>query len=678
MRSLLTGLLFGGLFLIVVETIWTLATGLHQNVHLDAPFYLASMAAMTMGLWLLHALPAVGLFKALERWFSDPRPILIGAAALLGFSMQRTLMGGDGISAHPHYLWIQIGFGLAFPAIFATATWLILVRRFNIWLRRGLTAMGIIGCGVFNALVLTEYQPFHGHLAAFYAALFVGLLAPLWKRPWPRRLAVVVALMASMATLYVATDQERARTHTQRFSHIPASMAQGLPLGGLLQVQPEPLFEVGEADPEVARAIYDEHFHEPQRFEAGERRGEHVLFIVLEAMRADYWDDPHLARHFDGWKDQGVHFPESIANYPATPLAYGAMFTAQPPSVVAQTPYWSEDRLFDPLVDEFDHLFLSRPDISWFEHTAITDFFLPRDHPVNAHETGADGLEFLRDEIADVDDSERFFGWIHLYEPHHPYEEQEPWIDDVDPDLHDDHRAYRSEIAYTDDHLGRFMDWFYDQPFADDTLVVLVADHGQAMGEEIMGEPYWGHHVHVHNVITDIPMYVSGPQLPADHREEVAIPMQLDVMPTLYDYLGLALPQAMMPQGNSIYHLLDERPTRPLVTEAFSIRGGPFFEFVASAQQGDDVRQLRREFHRISTDGQRYSPKIGIQYGDHKLIYDRLLQRAWLYNIADDPREQRDLFDDEPETAQKMTELLRDWTLMQGEVVRSMDELLLD
>ncbi len=671
-RSVLAALFFAGLFLLVVEVIWTFATGLYQNVHVSPPFYLASLAAITTAVWLLHVLPAWGLYELGRRFVSRGELVLIGGAAMLGVLAQNTLIQGDGIGAHPLFGAIRVGFLIVFPLVFAAFTWLVVSPRFSKIQRLVTAAVGLVAGLAFNLFVLVEYQAFHGYLAAYNAALVLVLTRPVWERPKFWKSAAAMAVIVAVAAIVAIPQQDTARTHVQRFSHLPASLSAGLPLGEVLRVEPEDIFAFDKATSEELQEYYETFFGDESKFEEGEPRGENVLLIVLESVRADYWDDPELTPEFHQWKQQGTYFPRAVGQYPATPLAYGAMFAGQPPSVVAQTPAWGQNRLFDGIDDRFDHVFLSRPDISWFEHTAITDFFVPRDHPVNAHDTGPDGLSYLREEISSVDEGENFFSWVHLYEPHSPYEAREPWVEGRD----DRRSSYRSEIAYTDKHLGEFMDWFFDQPAAEDTLVVLIADHGQAMGEEIMGESFWGHHVHVQNVISHIPMFVAGPGLPQDSRKDDLGVMQLDVMPTIYDFTGAALPEAFMPQGNSVYYLLENRPERPLVTEAFSIRGGPFFDFVANTQQSDeDLRELRREFHRISTRGQRYSPKIGIQQGDYKLIYDRLLQRSWLYNIAEDPGEEYDLYTEKPEVAEKMKERLQYWNLLQGEVVRRLDEL---
>ncbi|MFW6053527.1 MAG: sulfatase-like hydrolase/transferase, partial [Persicimonas sp.] len=400
--------------------------------------------------------------------------------------------------------------------------------------------------------------------------------------------------------------------------------------------------------------------------------GENVLLIVLESTRADYWAEPELAPNFHRWKERGLYFPRAVAQYPATPLAYGAMFASQPPTVLAQSPYWSDNRLFDYARPKFDDLILTRPKNRWFDHNAITDFFMPSDIAPYGHKDGQDGLEYARGRLEMLDDDESFFGWVHLYEPHAPY--------DARPDFaHGGGKraAYRSEIAWLDDRLGSFMDWFYDSRWAEDTMVIVVGDHGEGMGDEVFGEPFWGHHVHVHEVVNRVPLFVSGPSLPEGAEEDEVQVSQLDVMPTIFDFVGLDMPRQSLAQGSSVYGLIDERPTRPIVTEAFSIRGTKFFNFVERAA-GGDRDEIAEAFHKISTEGSRYAPKIALQYGPHKLVYDRMLRRYWLYDTERDPMEKNDLSEERPELLETMKARLDDWALAQNWAIDQLNERLVD
>ena len=69
---------------------------------------------------------------------------------------------------------------------------------------------------------------------------------------------------------------------------------------------------------------------------------------------------------------------------------------------------------------------------------------------------------------------ERFFCWVHLYDPHAAYEPPEGFRDFAHP--------YDGEVAYSDSLVGRLLGWLESEGLAEDTVVVLVSDHGEALG----------------------------------------------------------------------------------------------------------------------------------------------------------------------------------------------------
>ena len=76
--------------------------------------------------------------------------------------------------------------------------------------------------------------------------------------------------------------------------------------------------------------------------------------------------------------------------------------------------------------------------------------------------------------------SRPFFAWVHLYDAHTPYEAPEPFQSRF-PRTSDG--AYDAEIASVDAQVGRLLDALRADGRLDDTLVVVVADHGEMLGE---------------------------------------------------------------------------------------------------------------------------------------------------------------------------------------------------
>jgi len=137
-----------------------------------------------------------------------------------------------------------------------------------------------------------------------------------------------------------------------------------------------------------------------------------------------------------------------------------------------------------------------------------------------------------------------FFAWVHLYDPHTPYEAPEPFRSRFPATQVG---AYDAEVAVADSQLGRLLDTLELQGRLDETLVVVTGDHGEMLGEH--GEATHG--FFIYDAATHIPVIVAGPGVPA--RE---VPDQIrivDLMPTALELLGRAVPSTV--QGASLMPL---------------------------------------------------------------------------------------------------------------------------
>jgi choline-sulfatase len=148
-------------------------------------------------------------------------------------------------------------------------------------------------------------------------------------------------------------------------------------------------------------------------------------------------------------------------------------------------------------------------------------------------------LEWLR-----AEPNRPFFAWVHLYDAHTPYDAPEPFRSRF-PRTRDG--AYDAEIANDDAQVGRLLEALRADGRLDDTLVIVVADHGEMLGEH--GE--LTHGFFVYEGATHIPLIVSGPGVPAAVvSDQVRI---VDVMPTALALLGIPVPTQV--QGTNLMPL---------------------------------------------------------------------------------------------------------------------------
>jgi tetratricopeptide (TPR) repeat protein len=136
----------------------------------------------------------------------------------------------------------------------------------------------------------------------------------------------------------------------------------------------------------------------------------------------------------------------------------------------------------------------------------------------------------------------RFFAWIHLYDPHTPYEPPEPFASRYP------RAPYLGEIAYTDQVVGRLVEWLKRSGSWQSTLLVLLADHGESLGEH--GEST--HTFFVYDATQHVPLLVRTPW--GDRGRSAAQVSTADLAPTVLDLLGLAPLEGV--EGRSLARLV--------------------------------------------------------------------------------------------------------------------------
>lgn len=141
-----------------------------------------------------------------------------------------------------------------------------------------------------------------------------------------------------------------------------------------------------------------------------------------------------------------------------------------------------------------------------------------------------------------------WFLWVHLFDAHHPYDPPAPYAERFP------RSPYQAEVAYVDAQVGRVVAALGDRADLDRTWIVVVADHGEGLGEH--GEDTHG--VLLYDPTTRVPMVVRSPSRTPG---VVATPTSLvDLAPTLLDLAGL--PTEGM-DGRSLAPVLRGEPAPP-------------------------------------------------------------------------------------------------------------------
>jgi arylsulfatase A-like enzyme/cytochrome c-type biogenesis protein CcmH/NrfG len=146
--------------------------------------------------------------------------------------------------------------------------------------------------------------------------------------------------------------------------------------------------------------------------------------------------------------------------------------------------------------------------------------------------SGAVTEELLEKWIGEQPQDKPVFAFLHLYEPHSPYEPPEPFKSRYA------HRPYDGEIAAADAIVGRFLGFLKSKQIYDKAIVVFLSDHGEGLGDHGEDE----HGIFLYREALRVPLFVK---LPGGARagERIGSPVGLvDVFPTLAALLGEKVP----------------------------------------------------------------------------------------------------------------------------------------
>lgn len=123
-----------------------------------------------------------------------------------------------------------------------------------------------------------------------------------------------------------------------------------------------------------------------------------------------------------------------------------------------------------------------------------------------------------------------FFLWLHLYDPHSPYDPPEPFHSEYSGHLYD------GEVAYADHELGALITWLKQNHVYDSSVIVMLSDHGESLGEH--GEDQHG--FFVYNATVHVPLIVKPPAGSGISARRKSEPVEtVAVAPTLLELASL-------------------------------------------------------------------------------------------------------------------------------------------
>ena len=353
-----------------------------------------------------------------------------------------------------------------------------------------------------------------------------------------------------------------------------------------------------------------------------------ILLVTIDTLRADHLGTYGYRRptspNLDRLAGEGTLFENGWAHAPSTRYSMPAIATGRWPSAIDwdESIWWPRIAPGQRMIAEsmkamgyttaafYAYLYFHRADQRGFERAV--DYYddtcaalhMNVNGPAESVGTSArqmadKGIAFLQ-----AHGQEKFFLWMHFYDPHLNYERhpEAPDFGSAQADLYD------GEIWFTDQQFGRVLDELRTLGLWDKTAIIVVGDHGESLGEHgIVAHGY-----HLYTPHTKVPFIVRVPGLPA---QRIATPVgHVDLAPTMVNLArGPHEPSFL---GRSFVDLLAGKPAEPAP--------GPVFQEVS--YEGNVKRRA-------------------LVTASHHLIWNWTPDNTTeCYDIAHDPSELKDLW----------------------------------
>jgi len=339
-----------------------------------------------------------------------------------------------------------------------------------------------------------------------------------------------------------------------------------------------------------------------------------VFLVTIDTLRADhvgcYGYKPIETPALDALAADGIRFTEAFTHSPITNTSHTTILTGLLPSVHGVTDFGVP---------------LSPQHVTWAEllkkqgyHTAAFIGAVILDSKTLA--PGLDrGFDFYDNFPAKTETKQRWgrverrgmevvqhaeswldkhrtgprFVWVHLYDPHDPYEPPPPYSEKYKD------RLYDGEIAYADSALAHLIAFLKKTGSYSNAIVVVVGDHGEGLGEH--GEETHG--LFLYDSTLHVPLILK---LAGAAQRGTVVDAQVrttDILPTILSLTNIAAPAEL--DGESLLPLINSHgnPSRELFGETdYPLRWGWAPLRALRADNMKLIEAPRPEFYNLTSD----------------------------------------------------------------------------
>ena len=250
--------------------------------------------------------------------------------------------------------------------------------------------------------------------------------------------------------------------------------------------------------------------------------------------------------------------------------------------------------------------------------------------------------EYFFDEVSNwlrQDHSAPFFLWVDSFQPHEPWEAGEPYRSMYEPrfgyegrylpmpmapdsdkwmmpgDIEHVRALYKASVTETDDYVGRVLGTIDECGLAEDTVVMILSDHGMPLGEHGLVRKFG---YPVYDELARIVWMMRVPGARVEGARSSALVSNVDFLPTLLAIAGIEIDTAL--PGHDIMQLA--RGEKASVRENLYLGA--------------------------------YNYRTGVRTATHKFIDNRGEKDNELFDMVADPAEQHNIAEDNPELAHEL------------------------
>lgn len=366
-----------------------------------------------------------------------------------------------------------------------------------------------------------------------------------------------------------------------------------------------------------------------------------ILFFTLDTTRADrigcYGYENVDTPNMDRLAETGILFKDAICQAPLTLPSHSSIFTGTYPFYHGVRDnggfYLEEDKItFAEVLKEhgwatsaFIGAFVL--DSRWGLDQGI-DYYFDNFDFAKYKTISLDSVQREGGEVIDAffgwleeNHQKNFFSWIHLYDPHTPYDPPEPY-----KTRYSTRRwgLYDGEIAYVDHLIGKVLDRLKEKDILEKTLIVIVGDHGESLGEHKESS----HGFFIYDAVISVPLIIHFPSSKLGGKRVTEQVETIDIMPTLLQMLELPVPH--------------------------EVQGKSFVPLVMAENKGQDRLAYCETYFPRYRYG--WSELKSLRSSQYKYI---LAPKPELYDIVNDPKEQNNIYEQNLKTGKQFEQTLK-------------------